>query len=277
MGADRLGDLEPGRQVRRERADRVLWDERDARAEDAAARRGAEREQVGAREAAPRRPSRERTAAEGRAARECVADLPDPDSPTIASVSPGRTENDAPRTAWNGPDGVANVTRRSRTARSAPGLGEDGLSRDRRAARPASSGSPRPSASDLGSNASRTASPSTFTQKSSRPRTTAGVAISHGRTRTAVTESTPGAREHAERHLRRLDAEAEERQERLEEEDARDRQRERDEDDGQQVREQVPAHDPAVRRAERAGGLDEAPLAQRERLRRGRAAPSSAT
>ena len=47
-----------------------------------------------------------------------IVDLPDPDSPTIASVSPGSTSNETPLTASNSPRAVENATRRSSTLSS---------------------------------------------------------------------------------------------------------------------------------------------------------------
>ena len=39
-----------------------------------------------------------------------VTDLPEPDSPTIATISPAATENETPSTAWTTPSSVANET-----------------------------------------------------------------------------------------------------------------------------------------------------------------------
>src|SRR3954447_7006117 len=47
-----------------------------------------------------------------------VTDLPDPDSPTIASVRPFSTEKSTPSTALTMPSSVGNWTRRSRTSRN---------------------------------------------------------------------------------------------------------------------------------------------------------------
>src|SRR5579859_4808212 len=47
--------------------------------------------------------------------------LPEPDSPTIPSVSPGNTSYVIPSTAWTTPSSVLNSTARSRIARSGSG------------------------------------------------------------------------------------------------------------------------------------------------------------
>ncbi len=47
-----------------------------------------------------------------------VTDLPEPDSPTIATTSPRSTVNETPSTARTTPSSVANETRRSSTLRS---------------------------------------------------------------------------------------------------------------------------------------------------------------
>ena len=44
-----------------------------------------------------------------------VTDLPEPDSPTMPTVSPGAMSNETPRTASTSPSSVGNVTLRSRT------------------------------------------------------------------------------------------------------------------------------------------------------------------
>src|SRR5689334_13466824 len=50
----------------------------------------------------------------------CVATLlPEPDSPTMASVLPRSTSKESPRTAWTTPSAVLKATLRSRTSRSA--------------------------------------------------------------------------------------------------------------------------------------------------------------
>ncbi len=46
-----------------------------------------------------------------------VTDLPQPDSPTTARISPARRSNDTPSTACTTPSSVANDTARSRTLR----------------------------------------------------------------------------------------------------------------------------------------------------------------
>ena len=45
-----------------------------------------------------------------------VTDLPEPDSPTIPTISPRRTVSDTSRTASTSPSGVGNVTDRPLTA-----------------------------------------------------------------------------------------------------------------------------------------------------------------
>ncbi len=57
---------------------------------------------------------------EGRSpiAASAVVDFPDPDSPTIATVSPGMTVRCAFRTAWTSPFAVPNVMARSRSSSS---------------------------------------------------------------------------------------------------------------------------------------------------------------
>ena len=49
-----------------------------------------------------------------------VTDLPQPDSPTTASTSPGLTSNETPSTAWTIPSSVRKLTRRSSTSSSGP-------------------------------------------------------------------------------------------------------------------------------------------------------------
>ena len=61
-----------------------------------------------------------RARAGSRAARATVTLLPQPDSPTIPSVSPGAMSNEIPLTAWIVPREVQNSTRRSSTDRRAP-------------------------------------------------------------------------------------------------------------------------------------------------------------
>ena len=46
--------------------------------------------------------------------------LPEPDSPTIASVLPLSTVKDTLSTAFSNPSSVGKVTQRSRTSRNAP-------------------------------------------------------------------------------------------------------------------------------------------------------------
>src|SRR5205823_878081 len=53
--------------------------------------------------------------------------LPEPDSPTIPSVSPGKTSEVTPSTAWTIPSSVLNSTVRSRIERT--GSGTNSLSR----------------------------------------------------------------------------------------------------------------------------------------------------
>ena len=48
-----------------------------------------------------------------------VTDLPLPDSPTIATISPGSIESETPSTACTTPSSVANETARSCTSSSA--------------------------------------------------------------------------------------------------------------------------------------------------------------
>src|SRR5262249_45284045 len=55
-----------------------------------------------------------------------VIDLPEPDSPTMPSVSPRPTENVAPSTAFTTPRRVWMYVRRSRTSRSGSGFTEAG-------------------------------------------------------------------------------------------------------------------------------------------------------
>ncbi len=49
-----------------------------------------------------------------------VTVLPDPDSPTIASTSPGETLSDTSLTAWTSPPSVEKVTSRPSTSRMLP-------------------------------------------------------------------------------------------------------------------------------------------------------------
>ena len=48
-----------------------------------------------------------------------VTDLPEPDSPTMPSTSPGRSANDTPRTACTTPSSVGKRTLRSSTSSTA--------------------------------------------------------------------------------------------------------------------------------------------------------------
>ena len=52
-----------------------------------------------------------------------VTDLPEPDSPTTARISPGASSNDTPSTACTTPSSVAKDTFRSSTVRSGSPLG----------------------------------------------------------------------------------------------------------------------------------------------------------
>src|SRR5437763_14219792 len=74
----------------------------------------------------------------------------------------------------------------------------------------------------------------------------------------------PARDEHAERGRRRLDAEAEEREGRLRDDRRGDGDRPVDDDRPERVREDVPEHDPGVRRACSLRGFDVLLLAQRE-------------
>ncbi len=51
-----------------------------------------------------------------------VTDFPEPDSPTMPSVSPALSENERPLTAVTGPSSVLKVVRRLTTSSSATGL-----------------------------------------------------------------------------------------------------------------------------------------------------------
>ena len=67
-----------------------------------------------------------------------VTDLPEPDSPTIPTISPRRTVSDTSRTASTSPSGVGNVTDRPLTASrvswssTAAGIEGAAVGRDRR-------------------------------------------------------------------------------------------------------------------------------------------------
>src|ERR1700751_3081520 len=51
-----------------------------------------------------------------------VTDLPEPDSPTMATTSPGRTLNETPSTALTMPSSVAKETWRPATSSNAPSV-----------------------------------------------------------------------------------------------------------------------------------------------------------
>ena len=119
---ERLADLVADPEHRVQRRHRLLEDHADlarrGRARSAASR---SREQVAAVEAGSRRVDAPAASASRRRSESAVTDLPQPDSPTSASVSPAASARSTPRTAGTAPASVAKATRRSRTSSSGAG------------------------------------------------------------------------------------------------------------------------------------------------------------
>ena len=116
MRLQRLADLEADGEAGIEAGDRLLEDHRHVLADHLPAPARREREKVLAREGEP-------VGGDGRGLRQepmtasIATDLPEPDSPTIATTSPASTSRSMPSTALNGPAAVAKVTERLRISR----------------------------------------------------------------------------------------------------------------------------------------------------------------
>ena len=125
MQPHRLADLLADGQHRVQAGHRLLEDHRDRVAADVAHLRLGQRQQIAALEADAARRSCPAAPAISRRIDIEVTDLPQPDSPTIATVSPASTWNDTPSTARTTPSGVAKwVCRFSTSSRvAAPRLG----------------------------------------------------------------------------------------------------------------------------------------------------------
>ncbi len=104
---------QPDGELRVQARQRVLEDHRDRAPRMRCICAAGSDEQVGAVEADRTADPRRRARAAGSAC--AVTDLPEPDSPTMPTVSPAATSKDTPRTAWTSPSSVGNVTRRSST------------------------------------------------------------------------------------------------------------------------------------------------------------------
>src|SRR6266480_5438870 len=198
--------------------------------------------------------------------------LPDPDSPTTASTSPGRRENVSPRTAWTTPSTVGKSTLRSVMASS-------GASAD--SSMPASSTVPDSRASARSSGSATTAIP-----PASRPHprlrgvervpeaVTDEVDAEHDHDDEQageIEEPRPGRRrllahrdELAEGGVRGLDPEADVGEGGLGKDGSRHDQRRIDDDRPHGVRQKVPEDDAPVRRAQGAGRLDVLLLPERQ-------------
>src|SRR2546423_1366396 len=198
--------------------------------------------------------------------------LPDPDSPTTASTSPGMREKVSPRTAWTTPSTVGKSTLRSVTASS-------GASAD--SSMPSSSTEPESRASLSCSGSATTAG-----TPASRPHPRLGgvegipeavadeVDAEHDHDDEEageVEQPRPGGRgllpdrnQLAERRVRRLDAEADVGERGLGKDGGRHDQRRIDDDGTHGVRQQVPEDDAPVGRPQRAGRLDAFLLPERQ-------------
>ena len=111
---ERLADLAPDRQHRVQARHRVLEDHRDLAAADPA-QLASRRARSGRGPRTSRVPLRHRAGSRARIPSSAseVTLLPQPDSPTIPSVSPGAISNETPLTACTVPRVVLNRTRRS--------------------------------------------------------------------------------------------------------------------------------------------------------------------
>ena len=110
MGADLLDDLVADAVHRAQRGDRVLEDHRDLLAADPLqlVLRGGD--QLAARRAWPSPPKRELGPRVSPIRVITVTDLPEPDSPTMATTSPRSSVNETPSTARTTPSSVWNET-----------------------------------------------------------------------------------------------------------------------------------------------------------------------
>ena len=154
--------------------------------------------------------------------------LPQPDSPTIPSTSPGRECEREPVDGVHGPSSVSNRTERSVT--SSRGAGHQRVVRGSKMSR-------RPSPSTLNASAAKTIASPGIDGESRRLR----------EVRLRVLEHHPPGRR------RRLDSESEERQHRLTDDRARDRHRRLHEQRARHVGKDVPEDDRQVVRTVRDG------------------------
>src|SRR5216684_3580322 len=184
-----------------------------------------------------------------------VTDFPQPDSPTMPRVSPAPTSNVTPSTARTTPSRVKNCVCRSLTS-----------SNDMRAAHPF----PKVRQSlvsnlDLHPRVEGVPQP-VSEEREGQHHDADAEGRQQDRPGRSREDHEPFVDHDAPGRCRRLDADTEERQRRLGEHRARDAEGHRDDDRGEQVREQVADHDPARRRADRARGLDELALLERQDL-----------
>ena len=240
---DPFGDLVADGEHRIERRHRILEDHADAPAANAAERLALEREHVGIAEADAR--CRRRSApgdGTSRSSARLVRLLPQPDSPTSASVSPRSSEKLTPSTARN-------------AAAAGSGKGDPEVLDVEDSAH-----APR------GSAASRSASPNRLAASTVDHDGEAG---EDGRPRRRH-QHRLGVEDHAApRGGRRLDAESEEREAGLEQDHVAHAERRRDEQRPERVRQQVPEDNAPPRRPR-------APRRPGRRPPRGAAAPRRA-
>src|SRR3954468_19056174 len=163
-------------------------------------------------------------------------DLPEPDSPTMPRVSPGKTSYEMSSTACTMPSSVRNSTTRLRIDRTGSGTNSP-LLRVERVPETVAHEVDRDD-DDQKRQARENGDPPVL------------------RALLAVGDQRP------ERRRRRLDAEAEERERRLDDDRRADRQGAVDDDRPERVREDVPEHDPHVTRARGLRRLDVLLLAQ---------------
>src|SRR4051812_28807487 len=164
--------------------------------------------------------------------------LPEPDSPTIPRISPGKSSYETPSTAWTIPSSVLNSTARSSIARSGSGTHPPLL---RVECVPEAVADEVHAEHDQDDQQAR----------EDRQPPLRGIVL-------------PVVDEHAERRGRRRDAEAEEGEGSLSQDRHAHRQGAVDDDRPERVREDVPEHDPGVAGSRRLRGLDVLLLAQGE-------------
>src|SRR5581483_8576296 len=193
--------------------------------------------------------------------------LPEPDSPTIPSVSPGKTSYEMPSTAWTMPSSVRNSTARSRIDRSGSAAIYALTLRSAPESAAHFPGAPRNISCTSGTN-----SPLLRVERVAQPVADEVDADHDDHEHEAGQHGQPpflrellaAGDELAERRRRVGDAEAEEREERLEDDRVRDGERPVHHDRAKGVREHVAEHDAHVPRADGLRSLDVLLLAQRQ-------------